>query len=146
MSTFPWNRPFDKKSLEIRGKTKIDNIAIFRCSTGSSPLFCCQKTFYRKDHFCWKRSLNSNLKRQRQLTILSVFVASCFPLTSTMLVCFKVEVSAGCSRCLALFAWDSKAFTPWPETDIVFEQTRHLAQCTFPSIFYNQVLSSLFAK
>ena len=48
-----------------------------------------------------------------------------------------------CSWCLALVC-DSKAFTPWPETDIVFEQTRHLARCTFPSIFCKQLPNSLF--
>ena len=86
-------------------------------------------------------------------------------MTSTMLVCFKVEVSTGCdvlfelgnemveptgsgrrSQCLALFACVSKAFTPLSETDIVFEQTRLLAQCTFSSIFCNQLLNSLFAS
>ena len=97
--------------------------------------------------------------------IISAFVAGCFALTSTILLCFKVEISTGCdilpelgnemveppgfgrrSQCLALFACNSKAFTPWPGTDTVFEQTQHLAQCTFPLIFCNQVLNSLFAS
>ena len=51
-----------------------------------------------------------------------------------------------CSRCLTLFACDSKAFTPWPESDTVFEQTRHLPQCVFLPIFSNQLLNSLFAS
>ena len=77
-------------------------------------------------------------------------------MTSTFLVSFKVKIFTDCYVLLELGnemveppgfgRRDSKAFTPWPKTDIVFEQTRHLAQCTFPSIFYNQVLSSLFGR
>ena len=81
-----------------------------------------------------------------------------------MLVCFKVEDSIGRdvllelgnemveppgvgrhSQYLAFLACDSKAFTPLPETDTVFEQTQDLAQCIFPSISSNQLLKSLFA-
>ena len=131
MSTFPWNCPFDKKSLEIRGKTKIDNIAIFRCSAGNVlRYFGVRKHFTEKITFAgngvwtvtWKDNVNWPFFQSLQQAALHWHLQCWFA---------------------------SKLRFPQAALDVwhfLHETPKLLAQCICPSIFSSQLLNLLFAS